>query len=121
LESLRSAFRPEFLNRVDDVVLFKPLRREEIREIVRLLLKGLSDRLSGRQIALSFDEEAVDFIADAGYDPVYGARPLKRVIVRSVETPLARSLIAGGVTEGAAVRVKVENDELAFDIGGPGA
>jgi ATP-dependent Clp protease ATP-binding subunit ClpB len=119
MDALRSAFRPEFLNRVDDIVLFKPLRREEVREIVRLLLKSLASRLSGRQIALVFDEEAVDFIADAGYDPVYGARPLKRVIVRSVETRLARSLIAGGITEGVTVRVKVENGELAFDISGP--
>ncbi|MDR2175138.1 MAG: ATP-dependent chaperone ClpB [Synergistaceae bacterium] len=116
MESLKNAFRPEFLNRVDDVVLFKPLRREEVREIVRLLLKGLSARLSGRQIALVFDDGAVDFIADAGYDPVYGARPLKRVIVRSVETRLARSLIAGGITEGVTVRVEAENGELAFDI-----
>ncbi|MDR1378927.1 MAG: ATP-dependent chaperone ClpB [Synergistaceae bacterium] len=116
MEDLRASFRPEFLNRVDDVLLFKPLRKEEIRGIVQLLLKGLSSRLANRQISLSFSDEAVDFIADAGYDPVYGARPLKRYIVRNVETQLARSLIGGGVVDGAAVEVKVENDALVFIV-----
>ncbi len=116
MAELRSSFRPEFLNRVDDVVLFKPLRREEIRSIVRLLLNGLSSRLTDRQIVLNFVDEAVDFIADAGYDPVYGARPLKRYIVRNVETQLARSLIAGGIAEGAAVNVVLRGDGLAFEI-----
>jgi ATP-dependent Clp protease ATP-binding subunit ClpB len=115
LSALRSSFRPEFLNRVDDVVLFKPLRKEEIRSIVRLLLGGLAARLTDRQISLTFSDEAVDFIADAGYDPVYGARPLKRTIVRSVETPLARNLIAGGIADGAAVGVNVKNGELTFE------
>jgi ATP-dependent Clp protease ATP-binding subunit ClpB len=121
VENLRASFRPEFLNRVDDVVLFKPLRKKEIRGIVRLLLKGLSSRLADRQISLSFSDGAVDFIADAGYDPVYGARPLKRYIVRNVETQLARSLIGGsiadgGIADGSAVEVNVENGALAFHI-----
>ena len=116
MEDLRASFRPEFLNRVDDVVLFKPLRREEIRSIVRLLLNGLSSRLADRQIELSFDDSAVDFIAEAGYDPVYGARPLKRYIVRNVETQLARNLIAGGIADGAAVKVSAEENALSFGI-----
>ncbi|MDR2178687.1 MAG: ATP-dependent chaperone ClpB [Synergistaceae bacterium] len=116
MEDLRASFRPEFLNRVDDVVLFKPLRKEEIRNIVRLLLDGLSSRLAHRQIDLIFDDSAVDFIADAGYDPVYGARPLKRYIVRNVETQIARNLIAGGIADGARVEVSAEADALAFDI-----
>jgi ATP-dependent Clp protease ATP-binding subunit ClpB len=116
MEDLRASFRPEFLNRVDDVVLFKPLRKEEIRGIVHLLLKGLSARLTDRQISLSFSDEAVDFIADGGYDPVYGARPLKRYIVRNVETRLARSLIGGGVVDGATVKVTVEDGALVFHV-----
>jgi ATP-dependent Clp protease ATP-binding subunit ClpB len=116
MENLRGSFRPEFLNRVDDVVLFKPLRKEEIRSIVRLLLNGLSSRLADRQIQLNFDDRAVDFIAEAGYDPVYGARPLKRYIVRNVETQLARNLIAGGIADGATVQVSVEENALSFDV-----
>lgn len=115
MRDLKAAFRPEFLNRVDDIVLFKPLRKEEIRSIVRLLLNGLASRLADRQIILNFSGEAVDFIADSGYDPLYGARPLKRAIVRNVETQLARSLIAGGVTDGATVNVKVRDGGLVFE------
>ncbi|MDR1732060.1 MAG: ATP-dependent chaperone ClpB [Synergistaceae bacterium] len=115
MDELRGSFRPEFLNRVDDVVLFRPLRREEIRNIVRLLLGGLSSRLSDRQITLTFTDEATDFIADAGYDPVYGARPLKRYIVHDVETRLARSLIAGNISDGAHVVVSVKDGALVFD------
>jgi len=116
MNALASSFRPEFLNRVDDVVLFKPLRKEEIRKIVRLLLKGLSSRLADRQITLNFGDDAVDFIADSGYDSVYGARPLKRYIVRRVETPLARALISGGVQDGATVEVKVRDNAIVFDF-----
>ncbi|MDR2137190.1 MAG: ATP-dependent chaperone ClpB, partial [Synergistaceae bacterium] len=116
LENLRASFRPEFLNRVDDIVLFKPLRREEIRSIVRLLLSSLSSRLMDRRITLSFSDETVDFIAEAGYDPIYGARPLKRYIVRNVETQLARSLIKGSIGEEAAVEVKLEDGALAFQV-----
>ncbi|GHT00863.1 chaperone protein ClpB [Synergistales bacterium] len=115
LSALRSSFRPEFLNRVDDIVLFKPLRKEEIRSIVRLLLNGLSARLADR-LVLTFSDEAVDFIADAGYDPIYGARPLKRSIVRGVETPLARKLIAASIADGANVNVDVKDGGLTFEI-----
>ncbi|MCL2010612.1 MAG: ATP-dependent chaperone ClpB [Synergistaceae bacterium] len=115
MNDLRSSFRPEFLNRVDDVVLFKPLRREEIRNIVRLLLKGLSSRLGDRRITLSFGDDAVNFIADAGYDSVYGARPLKRYIVRGVETPLARGLISGQISDGESINVRVKDEKLFFD------
>ncbi|MDR2528792.1 MAG: ATP-dependent chaperone ClpB [Synergistaceae bacterium] len=114
IEALRASFRPEFLNRVDDVALFKPLRREEIQNIVRLLLAGLSARLADRHVALTFSEEAVDFIASAGYDPVYGARPLKRYIVRNVETKLARDLIAGNVPDGSAIELTVKDKALVF-------
>ncbi|MDR1742051.1 MAG: ATP-dependent chaperone ClpB [Synergistaceae bacterium] len=116
MDALRSSFRPEFLNRVDDVVLFKPLRKDEIRDIVRLLLKGLSDRLADRRITLTFDAAAVDFIADADYDPVYGARPLKRYIVRNVETKLARRLVSDNIPDGTEVKVGVNNGELTVTV-----
>ena len=116
MTALRASFRPEFLNRVDDIVIFKPLSRGEVRQIVRLLLQGLAERLAERQITLRTDDEAVDFIAEAGYDPVYGARPLKRYLVRHVETKLARALIAGDVRDGAEVTIGVRDGGLAFSF-----
>ena len=116
MAALRASFRPEFLNRVDDIVIFKPLSRGEVRQIVRLLLQGLAERLAERQITLKIDDEAVDFIAEAGYDPVYGARPLKRYLVRHVETKLARALIAGDVRDGAEVTIGVRDGGLAFSF-----
>ena len=114
--ALRASFRPEFLNRVDDIVFFKPLTKDEVKQIVRLLLGHLSERLSDRQIELHFRDEAIDFIADAGYDSVYGARPLKRYITHTVETKLARALIAGGIQDHSSVDVGVKDGELTFDI-----
>ena len=114
--ALRTSFRPEFLNRVDDIVFFKPLTREEVRQIVRLLLAHLSERLADRQIELRFSDGAIDFIAEAGYDSVYGARPLKRYITHSVETKLARALIAGGIQDNSTVEVGAKDGELTFSF-----
>ena len=114
MQALREHFRPEFLNRVDDIVFFKPLTQDEVKEIVRILLGHLSERLADRQIELKFTDEALSFIAAAGYDPVYGARPLKRYITHNVETKLARALIAGGIREKATVNVDVKANELVF-------
>jgi ATP-dependent Clp protease ATP-binding subunit ClpB len=105
MAQLRSHFRPEFLNRVDDVVLFKPLRKEEVKQIVALLTADLEKRLEQRGIGFEITDEAKAFIADAGYDPVYGARPLKRFIAREVETPIARFLIAQSLGDGSKVVV----------------
>ncbi|MEA4877839.1 MAG: ATP-dependent chaperone ClpB [Aminobacterium sp.] len=115
MRELRQSFRPEFLNRVDDIVLFKPLQKEEIEKIVLLLTEALRDRLRDRRIDLELTDEAVQFIADAGYDPVFGARPLKRYIVRQLETRIARALISGKIREGSVVSVTVENGALAID------
>ena len=113
---LRSSFRPEFLNRVDDIILFKPLRLEEIERIVELLIKGLEERLADKQMSLEVSPEALRFIAAEGYDPVYGARPLKRFISREVETPVAREIIAKGVSEGARICVELENGHIAVEV-----
>lgn len=115
MRELRQSFRPEFLNRVDDIVLFKPLQKEEIEKIVLLLTEALRDRLRDRRIDLELTDEAVQFIANAGYDPVFGARPLKRYIVRQLETRIARALISGKIREGSVVSVTVENGALAID------
>ena len=116
MNALRGAFRPEFLNRVDDIVFFKPLTRDEVRQIVRLLLEHLEERLADRQIALHFSDEAVNFIGEAGYDSVYGARPLKRYITHNVETKLARALIAGGIRDHSKVEVGLKDGELTFSF-----
>ena len=111
-EELAHHFRPEFLNRVDDTVLFKPLTQSEIERIVDLLLNDLRARLSERRIALTVDEEGRHFIARRGFDPVYGARPLRRFIAHNVETQVARALLAGTVSEGSTIQVRVKDGEL---------
>ena len=112
LSLLRSQFRPEFLNRVDETVLFKPLSLNEIAGIVGLLLADLRKRLALQSIGLSLDEAAEEYIAKEGYDPVYGARPLKRFIQQHLETPLSRKIIAGELAEGATATVTVSDGLL---------
>ncbi len=112
MRDLRQHFRPEFLNRVDDMVLFKPLTLKEVEQIVILLTKDLSKRLGDRRIRVEVTDEARKFIAVSGYDPVYGARPLRRYIQRELETRIGRSLIRGNVLEGAVIRVSVDNGHL---------
>ena len=114
MRELRAHFRPEFLNRLDDIVLFKPLARAEVERIVDLLTEELRARLAGQDIELELSDEARRWIAENGYDPVYGARPLKRFIQRELETPLARRIIAGEIAPGARVRVELAGDALAF-------
>ncbi|MEU8804619.1 ATP-dependent chaperone ClpB [Spirillospora sp. NPDC048819] len=109
---LRRHFRPEFLNRVDDIVLFKPLTLPQIEQVVDLMFNDLRSRLADRQMRLSIDEDARRLIAEQGFDPVYGARPLRRFIAREVETRLGRALIAGDVRDGATIHITVANEEL---------
>jgi ATP-dependent Clp protease ATP-binding subunit ClpB len=109
---LRHHFRPEFLNRVDDIVLFKPLTLDEVERIVSLLTQDLSNRLAERQIDIRISDAARHFIAETGYDPVYGARPLRRYIQRELETRIGRALIAGDVTDGATLSVELKDGEL---------
>jgi ATP-dependent Clp protease ATP-binding subunit ClpB len=112
LAELRSHFRPEFLNRVDDTVLFTPLTLREIEHIVELMLGELRSRLADRNLNLEISEEARRFIAREGYDPVYGARPLRRFIAREVETRIARALLREGLTDGSTLRVEVKGDQI---------
>ena len=109
---LRSHFRPEFLNRIDDIVFYKPLEKAEIAQIVHLLAAGLSRRLEQRGIALTLTDAAVSAIADAGFDPVYGARPLKRYMQSQLETMLARKIVAGDILPGQTVVVDAGENGL---------
>ncbi|MDP9869953.1 ATP-dependent Clp protease ATP-binding subunit ClpB [Streptosporangium brasiliense] len=112
MAELRSHFRPEFLNRVDDIVIFKPLTPQEIEHIVELMFGELRVRLAERGIRLEVSEAARRYIAERGYDPVYGARPLRRFIAREVETRIGRALLTGDVHDGAVVRVGLAEGEL---------
>ena len=109
---LRKAFRPEFLNRIDETILFKPLTLDEITLILDLLLADLNKRLADKRVSVVLDKKAKEWAAEKGYDPVFGARPLKRFLQRNVETKLARALIAGEVGEGSDIVYTVEKDEL---------
>jgi ATP-dependent Clp protease ATP-binding subunit ClpB len=121
MAELRGHFRPEFLNRVDDTVLFRPLTRGEIENIVELMLADLRLRLAERNMKLEVSEAARRLIAREGYDPVYGARPLRRFIAREVETRVARALLRDGEIEGSVVRVDVEGDRLVITHEATGA
>ncbi len=114
MAELRKAFRPEFLNRIDETILFKPLTLEEITIIVDLLLADLNKRLADRRVTVSLDKKAHEWVAEKGYDPVFGARPLKRFLQRHIETKLARALIAGEIAEGSEVKFTIKDDALAM-------
>jgi ATP-dependent Clp protease ATP-binding subunit ClpB len=121
LRELRAQFRPEFLNRLDDVVLFRPLTPVEIEKIVELLTADLRQRLAERGVALELTGEARAFAARAGFDPVYGARPLKRFLQRQLENRIGRALLAGEAVPGSKVTVALERGELAVTIAAPEA
>ncbi|MBO3746128.1 ATP-dependent chaperone ClpB [Streptosporangiaceae bacterium NEAU-GS5] len=119
MEELRRHFRPEFLNRVDDIVLFKPLTEAEIEQIVALMFAGIRQRLADRRLTLEVTEEARKLIANQGYDPVYGARPLRRFIAREVETRIGRALIAGDILDGSTIVVDADKGELHVTFNPP--
>lgn len=116
LAELRTHFRPEFLNRVDETVVFKPLSLEEITRIVRLQVKDLQKRLEERRITLNLTDKAVEFVARTGYDPVFGARPLKRFLQKEVETPIAKKLLAAERSDGIRITVDVKKEELLVEL-----
>jgi len=116
MKDLRMSFRPEFLNRIDDIVLFKPLTVQETKKIIELLLEEIRKRLREREIDLVLSDEARDMIAREAYDPVYGARPLKRYLQREVETRLGRKIIAGEIPDRSAIRVGLDRQGLAFEV-----
>ena len=116
MTELHGHFRPEFLNRVDDIVLFHPLGIAQIERIVDLLLDELRDRLSEQRITLVLTEPARHLIAAEGYDPVYGARPLRRFISHEVETRIGRALLSGEAREGVTILVDAEGGELTVTL-----
>ena len=114
-EVLRSHFKPEFLNRLDEIIIFHSLKADELREIVGLQIERLSKRLEEQKITLNISNDALDLIATAGYDPVYGARPIKRAIQKELETQIAKLILAGRYCSGSEVNVSKENNKLIFN------
>ena len=115
MEVVRVAFRPEFINRLDDIVVFHPLRKEQIRSIARIQIRFLQKRLADRDMKLVVDDAALDHLGEAGFDPVYGARPLKRAIRAQLENPLAQEILAGRFGPGDVIEVEVDNGTLVFE------
>jgi len=120
MEVVGGHFRPEFINRIDDVVVFHPLGRDEIRAIAGLQIEILRHRLQERDISLELTDAALDLLGEAGFDPVYGARPLKRAIQSQLENPLATEILAGRFGPGSVVKVDTKGEHLVF-TGGEGA
>ena len=116
LADVRAVFRPEFVNRIDELLVFEPLGREEIEAIVRIQLRGLERRLAERKLTVSLTEAAQAYLAEKGYDPEFGARPLKRLIQREVQDPLALKLLSGEIREGDVVEVDASDDGLSFAV-----
>ena len=117
MDTLRSQFRPEFLNRVDDLIIFHPLGIEQLKNIVEIQLKHLKKRLADKKVVIELTDKAKEYLANESFDPVYGARPLKRIIQRDIQNPLALKLIDGTFKEGDKVRVDAEKGKLVFEKG----
>ncbi|MFN3927845.1 MAG: ATP-dependent chaperone ClpB [Pseudanabaenaceae cyanobacterium] len=115
MEAMRNNFRPEFLNRIDEIIIFHSLTKPELRQIVRIQLKRLEERLAEKRMTIEITDQALDFLAEVGYDPVYGARPLKRVIQRELETQIAKKILKGELQDGQKLKITVENEQLCFN------
>ena len=113
-EALKSTFRPEFLNRIDDIIIFEALSAEQIGRIVDLVVKEVEARLAARRVSVSLTAAAKEWLAKEGYDPVYGARPLRRAVQRCVENPLSTKILAGDLSEGDHVAVDADSEGLTF-------
>jgi ATP-dependent Clp protease ATP-binding subunit ClpB len=116
MADVRAHFRPEFVNRIDEVVVFDALTREDIERIVEIQMRGLRARLGERKLQIELTDDAVKYVANAGYDPTFGARPLKRLIQREIQDPLALLLLSGEVREGDTVVVEAGGDGLSLRV-----
>ena len=114
MEIVSQNFRPEFINRVDETVVFHPLAKDQIRDIAKIQLQHLAARLEDQEYTLQISDEAIDILGDAGFDPVYGARPLKRAIQKYLENPLAQMILKGDYLPGDVINISVNDSELVF-------
>lgn len=118
MNAMKNHFKPEFLNRIDEQVIFNSLSKQDLRQIVKLETKRLEDRLRERRIELTLTDEALDFLSDVGFDPVYGARPLKRTLQRELETVIAKSILSGDLSDGDLIVVDIKNERISVSKGG---
>jgi ATP-dependent Clp protease ATP-binding subunit ClpB len=114
-DALKQLFKPEFLNRIDEIIVFHMLGKDDLRKIVNIQLNYLAERLNGRNIKLEFTDSARKLIMDEGYDPSFGARPLKRTIQQRLENPLATELLAGKFTDGDKIKIDADTHKFTFD------
>jgi ATP-dependent Clp protease ATP-binding subunit ClpB len=114
LDSVSSHFRPEFINRIDELVVFHPLKKEQVHAIAGIQVQYLRERLVSRDMDLVLTDAALDKLAEAGFDPVYGARPLKRAIQHAIENPLAQAILRGEFSGGDTIKVDIKNDQFIF-------
>ena len=112
---LKQSFRPEFLNRLDEIVFYKPLMKDEITKILDLLIQDLNKRLEDKNVGIELTKEAKDYLIDNGYDEVYGARPLKRFVQKKLETLIARKLLTGEIKPNTVVKVECRDNELVIE------
>jgi ATP-dependent Clp protease ATP-binding subunit ClpB len=114
MAEVKNHFRPEFVNRIDEIVVFHPLDRANITNIARIQLKGLEERLRKLEMKLDITDEALKHVAEEGFDPVFGARPLKRAIQQQIENPLAREILAGHYAQGDTIHVREKGGQIVF-------
>jgi ATP-dependent Clp protease ATP-binding subunit ClpB len=114
MAEVKANFRPEFVNRIDEIVVFHPLAQDQIASIARIQLRALEQRLAKIDIRLDVDDAALKHVAQAGFDPVYGARPLKRAIQQEIENPLAKEILAGNFAAGDTIRIREKNGKITF-------
>ena len=112
---VRDFFRPEFLNRLDEIIIFNNLPKEKMKEIVKLQIRELEERLLEKNINLLLDNSCLDWLADRGYDPIFGARPLKRLIQKQVQNNIAEGILSGKISEGSAVSLSIENKKMKIN------
>ncbi|EKD74589.1 MAG: hypothetical protein ACD_44C00392G0001 [uncultured bacterium] len=117
MDIVNQHFRPEFINRIDEIVVFHPLARDQIRQVATIQIDYLRKRLQEKEIKLTISEQALDYLANAGYDPVYGARPLKRTLQQMLENPLAKDILTGQFGAGDEIKVDLLKDKLVFEQG----
>ena len=118
MNDLKAHFRPEFLNRLDEIIMFKPLTKQNIRAIIDLLIADVNKRLAEKELTIELTEAAKDFVVEGGYDPMYGARPLKRYLQKNVETLAAKLILAGNVGRGDAILIDVAGGKLEARVKG---
>ena len=118
MSDLRAHFRPEFLNRLDEIIMFKPLTKQNIRAIIDLLVADVNRRLTERELKIELTEAAKDFVVEGGYDPMYGARPLKRYLQKNVETLAAKLILAGNVGRQDTILIDAQDGKLTAEVKG---